>query len=129
MSTKNLESPDIDSLTIEETFSRLWNESKLVLQAVASGRSADLKAALDAREVLLRHASQLALGAKPDEIPEVLDYAERIRKLIPEVESRLRSQEEEVNRELVAVRKGEALARRYVRPKIGRGGAIFGRDA
>ena len=125
----DLESREIESLTIEETFSSLWDESKLAYQAVAGGRSADLKAALDARDKLLSHATKLASEAKPSEIPAVLKYAERIRKLDPEVESRLLGQQEHLKRELEVVRRGKALAGRYLQPKIRRGGAIFGRDA
>ena len=125
----DLESREIESLTIDETFCRLWDESKLAYQAAAGGRSADLQTALDARDKLLSHATKLASEAKPHQIAAVLEYAERIRKLDPEVESRLLAQQEHLKRELQMVRRGKALAGRYLRPKIRTGGAIFGRDA
>lgn len=129
MRTMELTIENPDSLSIEETFSKLWEVSKLALQAAASGRSADLHDVLDVREHLIRRATELAAAATSNEIALVQDYARRIEELDPEFEALLKSQVDDLKEDLGIVRSGRALARRYQKPNIRRRGAIFRRDA
>lgn len=120
---------DIESLTLEETVLRFWEQSKLAFQAITLERTADLNVALSARDRLLKRFGDLLVDVNPQQLPAVGEYIRRIQQIEIEIESGLRAQRTRIQRELQSVRKGKLLAKSYAPPKIGVGGAIFGREA